>query len=447
MAKSFKADYNLGEATKGSTVIRPVILKLPPAHPLQYELITALDRYPYLRFIVGACGTKFGKTFGTSIAMVKQAWNHKDSLNWWVSPTYSQAENAYSLIKRMMPEGSYKPHDGDIKLEIMTPDNKLHSTIEFKSAEDPDNLRGFGVHFFVMDEAARCRYESYISLLTTVTQTFGRGYFISTPKGRGWFYDIYQLGEKFDANGQPLYKEGEDEYPEWLSIRMPTWANPHVKPQAIEDLRKNMPEDVFRQEVGAQFLSGSAGVFRGIRECIKGKLEKPSPARRYVMGVDLARIEDFTVIVIIDQTTRQVVYFDRFNQLSWRVQYNKIIEAARAYNNALVYMDGTGLGDPIVEEIQSAGVRVVPFKISPKSKQPLIDALRLNMEQGNISYPEIPMLLKELEVYEYSVTNSGNITFSAPSGKKDDCVIALALANQGIDQEPWVYRYTKQRGI
>lgn len=39
---------------------KPVVLKLPAAHPKQYELITALDTRPGCRFVVGACGTKFG---------------------------------------------------------------------------------------------------------------------------------------------------------------------------------------------------------------------------------------------------------------------------------------------------------------------------------------------------------------------------------------------------
>jgi len=39
-----------------------------------------------------------------------------------------------------------------------------------------------------------------------------------------------------------------------------------------------------------------------------------------------------------------------------------------------------------------------------------------------------PEGIDELEAFEYSVTDSGNVRTSAPSGIHDDCVIALALA-------------------
>jgi hypothetical protein len=41
------------------------------------------------------------------------------------------------------------------------------------------------------------------------------------------------------------------------------------------------------------------------------------------------------------------------------------------------------------------------------------------------------VLTNEMKRYEYAISPSGNITYNAPSGYHDDCVIALALANHG----------------
>lgn len=450
MAKPIVANYSahaVSDLARTKTVVKSVNLTLPKAHPLQYELITALDRDPRRRFIVGACGTKFGKTFGSTAAIVKYAWNNADKLAWWISPVYKQAQMAYTMVTRLLPKGTFAEHKADMYIELLKPDSSVHSVIEFKSAENPDTLRGFGVHFFVMDEAARCKYESFVSLMTTITHTNGRGFLISTPKGRGWFYDIYQKGLKADNEGNPLFDEGEDPNPAWYSMRMPTWANPHVQAQAIEDLRSTMPEDVFQQEVSAEFLLDSAGVFRGVGDCIKGTPQKPLPGHRYVMGVDLARIHDFSVITVMDAANKHLVHFDRFNKLSWEVQYSKIVETAKRYNNASVYMDSTGIGDPICETISRAGVRVKPFKISAQSKQHLIDSLRVNIERGLVSFPNYPIMIRELQAFEYEVAASGLFKYSAPSGFHDDCVISLALANQGLEEAPWVYRYKNIRGV
>lgn len=388
-------------------------------------------------------------TYGSTIAMAKRAWDHKGSLNWWVAPTYKQAEMAYDLIKRLLPEGAYKEYKAVLKLAILSPDGSEHSAIEFKSGDNPDSLRGFGVNFFVMDEAARIPYQSFLSLFTTVTQTEGKGFFISTPKGRGWFYDIYQKGIKEYDDGTKIYgPDNPDMNPEWFSVRLPTWTSPHVTEKAVQDMKNNLPEDDFHQEVGAQFMLESAGVFRNIKACIKGLKQHPIPGRRYVMGVDLARLRDFSVLTVMDMKSKHVVYHDRFNQMSWEVQERKMLEVAKRYNNALTYMDATGIGDPIVETMTRAGMRIVPYKITGSTaKQQLIDKLRVNIENENISFPPIRELISELESYEMRVTDSGVAQFSAPSGKHDDCVISLALAVWGVDTVPFIYSYKNIRGI
>lgn len=438
---------------RGSEVVgqrvafKPVTLELPPAHPRQYEFLQMLHTEG-VRFAVGACGTKFGKTYGTTAAITEHAWDTKDSMNWWVSPTFAQSKMAFEHIKKLLPDGMYRPYAADLKIVILTPSGTEWSVIEFKSADNPDSLRGFGVNFFVFDEAARGLYESWVSLITTVTQTMGCGYVISTPKGRNWFYDVYQWGVKEDEDGNKLYLPGEDPHPEFLSIRMPTWTNPHVSMAAVNTFKSIMPEDVFRQEVGAQFLVESAGVFRGIRECEKGLLYPPIPKARYIMGVDLARLKDYSTIFVMDVASRHVCHFDRFKDLSWEVQYRKIIETSKRYNNAVCCMDATGIGDPIVQSIENSGVRVIPYKISSsQAKQQLIDKLRVNIEKRRISFPTLPVVRRELEAYEYEISASGTIKFSAPTGKHDDCVIGLALVNWISDVGDMVYHFRQVRGV
>jgi hypothetical protein len=384
---------------------------------------------------------------------VQEAWDHKRSLNWWVAPSYAQSKMAYGLIKRLLPPNGFLEYKSDLRLTLLEPDGSERSVIEFKSADNPDSLRGYAVNFFILDEAARMDYEAYVSAMTTVTQTMGRGIIISTPKGGGWFRDVYAQGEKFYEDGMPKFGgDVEDPFPEWLSIRMPTWMNPHVKLQAIEDMRRNLPSDVFRQEVGAQFLLDSAGVFRGTRGCVKGLPEPPQAGHGYVIGVDLARLQDFTVLTVMDRARRHVVDLARFTQVHWDVQINRIINLARAYNFATLVVDSTGIGDPIVQTLESAGMNVVPYKISSHiAKSQLIDKLRLSIEQQRISYPrDLPhfnLMLKELETYEYEISAGGVTRYSAPRGYYDDCVISLALATWVADSDPWIYRHFSARGI
>lgn len=402
-------------------------------------------------FLLGKSFIPTHNTFGCAIAVIRYAWNHKHSLVWWVAPTYAHSQMAYNTILDMLPVGFYQQRKADLEIDILDPAGNKHSTIAFKSSDKPENLRGYAVNFFVMDEAAICKEAAYVALMTTLTQTKGKGIYISTPKGRNWFYECYQKGEKLDDEGNPLFdKDNPDPNEEWFAIRMPTWSNPHVDMQMIYDFKKNQPEDVFRQEIAAQFLMESAGVFLGIMNCVdrEAKFENPIPGRRYVMGVDLARINDFTVVTVADTTTNQIVFFERFNKIKWEVQYHKITLIARRYNNCMVVMDSTGIGDPIVEAIQRAGVYVNPYKIGTNTaKKQLIDKLRLALQNRRITFPYIPILVKELQSYEYSVSD-GNVTrYTSPSGIHDDCVISLALCNWALSEAPFTYSYKSVRGV
>lgn len=455
----------VGERDRAFKHVQEVKLELPQPHPKQYDLIFAFELNAGVRFVAGACGTKFGKTYGCSIRIVKEAWENPNSLNWWVAPTYDQSGIAMELVKRLIPPGMYIEYKADRKIILLNPDGSKRSEIVFKSGDNPDNLRGHGVNFFIIDEAARIPYESFVSVMTTVTKTRGRGIVISTPKGRGWFYTVYQRGEKYTKDGRKKYHDhlpnccrnieadiscdcpGTDPWQEWMAIRMPTSANPTVPRISLSEAKKNLPEDVYQQEYMAEFLDESAGVFRGIKGCIRGSFEEYNPLKSYVMGVDLARIRDYTVLTVMDRQNKHVCAFARFNQIAWEVQYQRIKELAADYH-ALCVIDSTGIGDPIVETLRNGGVSVEPYKIGGNiAKQQLIEKLRVNIERGKISFPEITDLLRELEAYEYHVTDSGIVRYESPDNEHDDAVISLALANWVADTEAYVYKFYNRRGV
>ena len=52
--------FALESKLRSESAQKSVHLTLPPAHPKQFELLDALYCVPGRRFIVGACGTKFG---------------------------------------------------------------------------------------------------------------------------------------------------------------------------------------------------------------------------------------------------------------------------------------------------------------------------------------------------------------------------------------------------
>lgn len=326
-------------------------------------------------------------------------------------------------------------------LELKTETGRPHSRIEFKTAQDPDKLRGFKVNMALLDEADRMLEESFVSVYTTLAPVRGRAYIISTPKTRGGFF--YQEWMKGQADS-PTYD------PKYFSMRMPTSANPYIDPDIIAQAKKNLPEDVFRTEYEAAWPeSGEGLVFRNIRGCVRGNLEEPVKGESYVMGVDLAKHNDFTVITVIKRSTRQVVHFYRTNSMDWNSIKYSVVSTATKYNNAYTIIDSTSgsVGDVIYDNIrEGCSFPLEGYKIQTNSaKKQLIEGLRIGLQEGSLSFPAITELMYELQIFEYNITDSGTVTYSAPRNDHDDCVISLALAYYGMAKEEFVFSFKKVR--
>jgi Terminase RNaseH-like domain len=198
----------------------------------------------------------------------------------------------------------------------------------------------------------------------------------------------------------------------------------------IEEERSRLPERVFLQEYGAQFIEGSGAVFRNVRDVARGDWQDPQPYQTYHGGLDLAKVEDFSVLAVLN-TDRQVMFVDRFHRVDWSVQVNRVLGTTQRFNRCPVLVDSTGAGEPIYESLKKAGIWADAYPFTQKSKAALVDNLSLCFEQRLITLPKPelwPEGIEELEAFEYSVTDSGNVKTSAPHGMHDDCVIALALA-------------------
>jgi len=106
-------------------------------------------------------------------------------------------------------------------------------------------------------------------------------------------------------------------------------------------------------------------------------------------------------------------------------------EAKRFINNIKTER---GLSRETVESYQDDLKRVYGdidgFKFTSSSKTAVVQRLIVAVEQRCVSWPAAwDVLTAEMGRYEYAISPSGGITYDAPSGYHDDCVIALALAN------------------
>ncbi|MDP9119011.1 MAG: hypothetical protein M3M93_01870, partial [Actinomycetota bacterium] len=236
-----------------------------------------------------------------------------------------------------------------------------------------------------------------------------------------------------------LWQRGRGRDPAYASWNMPSSTNPLLDAALIEEERARLPERVWRQEYGAEFLEGSGAVFRNVRERALLDWQEPVKGEHYYAGLDLAKVEDFTVMVVMNRR-REVVFVDRFHRLDWSLQVARIKGIYERFRMPLVMLDSTGAGEPVFEALRVAGCRnIQPYPFTAKSKTDLVNNLSLMFEKSEITLPKPelwPEGIDELEAFEYSVTESGSVKTGSPSGIHDDCAIALALAAWQVKHAP-----------
>jgi hypothetical protein len=198
---------------------------------------------------------------------------------------------------------------------------------------------------------------------------------------------------------------------------------------------KSMPQRVIDQEIYGKFLDDTGIVFRGIKEIAvldkAGQL--PIHGHLYVVGADLAKLEDFTVITVYDRLNNNQVFQMRFNHIEWPFIRSKIKEVSKKYNNALVMLDSTGVGDPTFDDLSREGVPVEGIKFTNTLKKQLIEKLANWIELKNLKMLQLDETIQELSVFTYDFSEkTDRVYYGAPPGFHDDIVIAHALACWGL---------------
>lgn len=371
------------------------------------------------RFRVLACGRRWGKTrLGVNECLDVAASGGRA---WWVAPNYKMSRVGWRPLSKIGRLIGADVRKGD--LQITMPGG---GEITVRSANDPYSLRGEGLDFVVLDECAFMAEEAWTeSLRPALSDRGGRAMFISTPKGRNWFWRLYQRGLGNDR--------------EWQSWRRPTSDNPYIKPTEIDQARADMPEVVFEQEYMAVFLENMGSVFRSIAKCLTAPPDQTRAQHErhnIVMGVDWAKEADFTAFSLICTDCHREVARDRFNKIDYDFQTERLKNMVGAWHPAGILPERNSIGGPLVDGLVRQGLPILSgpdgkpgFETTVTSKPQLIENLSLALDRGEIAFQADDVWTGELEAYERKISPmTGRSHYSAPEGLHDDTVIARALA-------------------
>ena len=202
------------------------------------------------RFFVMVCGRRFGKTTASAMEATYYASQPNKKI-WLVGLSYDKADLMFREVWQKMVVGRANDIERASEKERYIK-FKWGTTVEAKSADNPDSLVGEGLDLLIMDEVAKMKrkiWDMYLS--PTLSDRKGKGIFITTPEGFNWIYDLFLLGKQDDL---------------WESHQAPTWDNDVVFPdgkrdQFLIERKRNMSKELYEQEYGAMFTSFEGRVY------------------------------------------------------------------------------------------------------------------------------------------------------------------------------------------
>jgi hypothetical protein len=267
-----------------------------------------------------------------------------------------------------------------------------------------------------------------------------------------WWAKDYRLplqeGETLDYSEEEAYLvDMHDLTPEqikWRRIKML---------EEKEKFFESYPEDITTCFIS---LDGAA-VFRNVRSTVSATCpffdldresgeaaartyRKANPKKRFVIGADWARDNDYSVFTVMDAETWEVVAIMRIRHLDWHLQRARLGTLHDVFQADRIIAESNSIGGVNISALMQSGLPVQPFNTNVKSKKMIIDYLAEAIEQRLILLPVgvigdksdvRNVLIDELNAFKITRLPSGDYRQEAPKGMHDDMVMSLAFALYG----------------
>ena len=196
------------------------------------------------RFKVVASGRRFGKTYASIAALAKHS-RYPNTKCMYIAPSYRMAKQiVWEDLKNMLRDVNWVKRINESELTITLINN---SQIMLRSADNKDSIRGVGLDFVVIDEAADVDEEAWTAVIRpTLSDRQGSALIIGSPKGRNWFFDLYE-------NAKHLQ--------EWQSWQFTTADGGNVSESELAQAKVDLDERTYQQEYLAQFVNYSGVIY------------------------------------------------------------------------------------------------------------------------------------------------------------------------------------------
>lgn len=297
-------------------------------NPPQIALINAVNNPDY-RFITAVLNRRTGKSFMANV--IGHLVTLLPGTNILVlAPNYALSSISWDLQRFLLNKFDIETERSNAKDKIIELENG--STIRMGSVGQADSVVGRSYDLIIYDEAAlndKGEETFNIQLRPTLDKPNSKAIFISTPRGKNWFYEFYRRG----------YSD-ETKFRRWVSIRSTYRDNPRASLEDVEDARASMSKAEFAQEYESDFVALEGQIYnlnkQNIIEIDLDNIERLD----VIAGLDMGfRDPTAMVIMITDGVNYYIVDEFQTNESSTSKYAEEIQRRIERWNIDFIYID------------------------------------------------------------------------------------------------------------
>lgn len=336
-----------------------------------------------------------------------------------LAPTYPMLRDATQRTFFELYRGWIREHNKSDNVTLM----KNGSVIFWRSADQPDRMRGPNLNWFYMDEADYMQPEAWDVMLGRIRRPPYQKAWVTTSanglSGRGWVKDRIHRKWKSRTFGYDV-------------ITARTKDNIFLPTEYVESLYESYASDVARQELEGEFVDAIGRVMK--KDWIVNSAAPPD-GTQYVVGVDLAismkASSDDRAIVVVGKHDKTFYVVDViFGKWSFHETKRKIIEAAERWDAVKVCVENVAYQDAMVQELRSETMLTISG-VNPRGRDKLTRFLPVagKYEHGFVRHAQnLPAeFIEQLTI------------FDGRGRDHDDMVDALVYAITGHEIGQFVY--------
>jgi len=378
-------------------------------YPAQFDFLTTGARFAAF---IGGIGS--GKTYAGCARALVECGREDGGLGLIVAPTYPMLRDAtLRTFKDVASDAITDFHKGEMRAVVG------NAEVLFRSADDPERLRGPNLSWAYVDEAALCQPMTWPIVIGRLRESgrAGPAWITTTPKGRNWVWKEFVEQQR---DGYAVY-------------RARTADNPYLSPRFLADLEAAYTGDFARQELYGEFVAFEGLVYDEFDRLVH-VAEPPERLIEVVAGVDWGYTNPTVILVIGLDTDRRAHVLEEFYQRR-RLIGEVVTEAkelAAKWNVSTFYCDPSEPAN--IAEMNGAGLSAIGADNAVSEGIQRVKARLAIAGDGQPRLMIAPQCVNALAEFESYCWKSGRAGMKdEPEKTNDHAMDALRYAIMGID--------------